>query len=99
MTLQTLTARQRQLLGFIQAYQSDNGMAPTLEEMAEAMGVRSLATIHEHLAKMEWKGCIRRSPRESRSIVTVDDPREEVLRLRAENDRLRRRLADAGVAE
>ena len=63
--------RQKQILDFIrQSIQSD-GSAPTLKEIAEALGVSSLATVHEHLETLEKKGLIRRKSGKTRAIEIV----------------------------
>ena len=56
----TLYRRQKQILDFIKQYVQKNGLAPTLTEIANALGVSSLATVHEHLKAMEKKGVIKR---------------------------------------
>ncbi len=40
---------------FVQRY----GYAPTLQEMADGVGVRAVATIHEHLHNLEDKGFLK----------------------------------------
>lgn len=56
----TVYTRQKQILGFIKQYIKANGVAPTLKQIAEAIGVRSLATVHEHLEALVSKGLIKR---------------------------------------
>jgi repressor LexA len=60
--------RQQQILGFIRQYIQANGSAPTLRQIAEAIGVSSLATVHEHLQALEEKGLIKRKQGKVRSI-------------------------------
>lgn len=60
--------RQKQILGFIKQYIQSNGSAPTLKQIAEAIGVSSLATVHEHLQALEAKGLITRKSGKIRSI-------------------------------
>ena len=55
----TLYKRQRQIYDFIGQYIQKNGFAPTLREIADAIGVTSLATVHEHLQALEKKGVIK----------------------------------------
>lgn len=56
----TLYKRQKQILDFISQYIQKQGTSPTLVEIAEAMELSSLATVHEHLAALEKKGAIQR---------------------------------------
>jgi len=60
--------RQKQILGFIKQFIQSNGAAPTLKQIAEAIGVSSLATVHEHLQALEAKGLITRKSGKMRSI-------------------------------
>jgi repressor LexA len=63
-----LTRRQKEILDYIAAFIEDRGYAPSFEEIAEAFGYSSLATVHEHLSNLERKGYIRKSYNESRSL-------------------------------
>lgn len=67
----TLYKRQRQILDFIRQYIQKNGFSPTLTEIAQALGVSSLATVHEHLATMVKKGIIKRYQGSVRGIEIV----------------------------
>jgi len=72
-------AKQKELLEFISQYQDKEGTSPTLSEIAEAMGVSSLATVHEHLVKLEAKGLIRRYRGMVRGIELIDRKISSVL--------------------
>jgi repressor LexA len=52
--------RQSQILDFIRQHIQATGSAPTLRQIADAIGVSSLATVHEHLAALENKKLIKR---------------------------------------
>lgn len=66
-----LTKRQKEILDHIQSFLEEHGYAPSFEEIAEAFGYSSLATVHEHLTNLERKGYIRKSYNESRSIELI----------------------------
>lgn len=68
----TLYNRQRQILDFIAQYIQTSGYSPTLQEIAKALGVSSLATVHEHLEAMEKKGIIKRFDGAVRGIEILD---------------------------
>lgn len=68
-----LYKRQGQILDFIRQYIQQNGAAPTLKQMAKAINVNSLATVHEHLSALEKKGFIKRKAGKSRAIQIVDE--------------------------
>lgn len=63
-----LTKRQKQILDFLRAFIDENGYSPSFEEICEAFGYTSLATVHEHLTNLAAKGYIRKADRASRSI-------------------------------
>lgn len=65
--------RQSQILDFIRQYIQSNGSAPTLRQIADAIGVSSLATVHEHLITLEQKKLIKRKGGKIRSIEIIDD--------------------------
>ena len=56
----TLYKRQRQIVDFIAIHPEKNSYSPTLKEIAQAIGVSSLATVHEHLQALERKKVIRK---------------------------------------
>jgi len=63
-----LYPRQRQILDFLSQYIQRWGFAPSLQEIAKAIGVTSIATVHEQLIAMEEKGVIRRTHGKIRGI-------------------------------
>lgn len=76
----TIYKRQRQILDFLDNYIGKHGHAPTLVEIAKKLGVRSLATVHEHLQTLEKKGLIKRSSGISRGIEVIDRKIGEVVK-------------------
>lgn len=72
--------RQKQILGFLNEYIGKFGHAPTLVEIAKHLGVKSLATVHEHLAALEKKGLIKKSGGLVRSIELIDKKLSDVVR-------------------
>ena len=68
----TLYKKQKQILEFISQYIQSEGHSPTLQGIADAMGLSSLATVHEHLAALEKKGVIRKFEGQVRGIELVD---------------------------
>jgi len=65
--------RQSQILDFIRQHIQANGTAPTLKEIANAIGVSSLATVHEHLSTLEEKGLIKKKTGKTRGIELVGE--------------------------
>lgn len=68
----TLYRRQKQILGFLKQYIDKYGYSPTLGEIAEAIGVSSLATVHEHLQALVNKGVIKKFEGTVRGIEVLD---------------------------
>jgi repressor LexA len=68
----TLYRRQKQILDFIKQYINKYGYSPTLGEIAEALGVSSLATVHEHLQTLSAKGVIKKYDGAVRGIEVLD---------------------------
>lgn len=67
-----LYKRQRQILDFIAQYIQKNGYSPTLQDIADAIGVSSLATVHEHLEALVKKGVIKKYDGAVRGIELLD---------------------------
>lgn len=68
----TLYKRQRQIVDYVAQYIQKNGFSPTLKEIAAAINVSSLATVHEHLQALERKNVIKRHEGTVRGIEMVD---------------------------
>ena len=67
-----LTQRQNEVLEFIRAYQKSTQRPPTLEEIGEAMGIRSPTGVRKHLIALEQKGYLERELHASRGIRLTD---------------------------
>ena len=72
--------RQRQILDFLNDYIEKHSNAPTLVEIAKHLNVKSLATVHEHLAALEKKGLIKKSSGLVRSIELIDKKIGEIVK-------------------
>ena len=62
MTNLPLTRRQQDILAFFESYVREHAISPTLEEIADSMGVNKV-TIFGHVAELERKGYLTRSAR------------------------------------
>lgn len=67
-----LYKRQKEILRFISEYVDKYGYSPTLGEIADSIGVSSLATVHEHVEALAKKGVIRKFEGSVRGIEIVD---------------------------
>ena len=64
-----LTERQREVLDFISTRIEAEGVAPTLQEIADAFGFRSTASSQKHVAHLERKGFLRREKHQKRWLA------------------------------
>jgi repressor LexA len=71
----TLTKRQKQVLDYLVSFHNKNKYSPSYEEIAQALDLASLATVHKHIGTLERKGFIRRGYNQSRSIEVMQLPR------------------------
>lgn len=77
---QIIYKRQKQILNFLREYIEKYGHAPTLVEIARKLGVKSLATVHEHLQTLDKKGLIKKSSGLVRGIEILDQKISAVVR-------------------
>src|SRR5258706_16459003 len=63
-----LTKRQKDVLDFLSEFVRENGYSPSYEELAEKLGLSSLATVHKHISSLEAKGYLRRGFNQRRSL-------------------------------
>lgn len=68
----TLYKRQKQIVDFISQYIQSHGHSPTLQEIADAMHLSSLATVHEHIATLTRKGVIKKYEGSVRGLEILD---------------------------
>jgi len=75
-----LTKRQHEILSFYRAYTTENGLSPTLEEVAKNFGVNKV-TIFGHVAELERKGILSRAGRGiSRALQIVEPAAKHVAK-------------------
>lgn len=70
----TIYPKQKVIFDFLRQYMLKNGYAPSVREIAKAVNLSSLATVHEHLKTLEKKGLIRRETGVGRSIELTYNP-------------------------
>ncbi len=63
-----LTKRQKQVLDFISDFVEKNGYSPSYEELAGALDLASLATVHKHIEALQAKQYLTRNFNHSRSL-------------------------------
>ena len=69
-----LTAKQHELLHFIQERLDSSGISPSFEEMKEALGLKSKSGIHRLISALEERGFLRRLPNRARALEVLKGP-------------------------
>ncbi|MGI8988084.1 MAG: transcriptional repressor LexA [Bryobacteraceae bacterium] len=77
-----LTRRQKEVVDFIAGFVEENGYSPSFEEIARALKLASLATVHKHVGALESKNYLKRSYNQSRSIEVAPKYIQEQRRQR-----------------
>lgn len=68
-----LYERQRQIIDFIAQFIQRNGYAPNLKQIAQAMNLHSLATVHEHIEILIKKGVLKKTGKRKGRILEIVD--------------------------
>ena len=71
-----LTKKQHELLMFINQRLAANGVAPSFDEMKDALNLRSKSGIHRLISGLEERGFIHRLPHRARALEVVKLPEE-----------------------
>jgi len=69
-----LTARQQEILDFIDTQNRERGYPPSVREIGKAVGLTSPSTVHSHLNTLQKAGYLRRDPAKPRAIEVRYDP-------------------------
>jgi repressor LexA len=69
-----LTKKQRELLIFIHEHMKDDDIAPSFEEMKEALNLKSKSGIHRLITALVERGYIERLPHRARALRVVNLP-------------------------
>ena len=69
-----LTAKQRELLLFIDSRLKQDGVSPSFDEMREALELKSKSGVHRLISALEERGFIRRLPNRARALEVVKMP-------------------------
>jgi repressor LexA len=69
-----LTAKQRELLIFIDGRLRESGISPSFDEMREALELKSKSGVHRLISALEERGFIRRLPNRARALEVLKLP-------------------------
>ncbi|OYW45234.1 MAG: repressor LexA [Sphingomonadales bacterium 32-68-7] len=75
-----LTAKQHELLQFIQQRLEDTGISPSFEEMKEALDLKSKSGVHRLISALEERGFLRRLPNRARALEVLRQPENVTAR-------------------
>lgn len=79
-----LTPRQQAVLEFITRHQRDEGLPPTLQQIADAFGFAQACAAHKHVRRLQQAGHLQVLPGQARGIrlaLPRKPRRDETLRL------------------
>ncbi len=71
-----LTAKQHELIQFIQQRLEETGISPSFEEMKEALDLKSKSGVHRLISALEERGFIRRLPNRARALEVIKQPED-----------------------
>src|SRR3954466_964845 len=69
-----LTAKQRELLLFIDKRLKQDGISPSFDEMREALDLKSKSGVHRLISALEERGFIHRLPNRARALEVLKLP-------------------------
>ena len=82
-----LTKKQHELLMFINQRLAATGVAPSFDEMKDALHLRSKSGIHRLISGLEERGFIRRLPHRARALEVIRLPEQSAASPAAERGR------------
>lgn len=71
--MEKITDRQEEILDIIKKFIADKGYPPTVREIGGTLSLKSPASVHFHLNKLEKKGYIKKDKSKNRSIELLVD--------------------------
>ena len=67
-----ITKKQQRILDFIVDYTNKNGISPTYREIGTGLGLKSVASVAEHIDNLVAIGAIKKGEDSSRLLEVVD---------------------------
>jgi len=81
-----LTAKQHELIRFIQLRLEETGISPSFEEMKEALDLKSKSGVHRLISALEERGFLRRLPNRARALEVIRQPEDSTPSARVAGD-------------
>ena len=66
-----LNKREKDILKFIETELNENGYPPSVREIGKAVGLKSTATVHSYLGRLEDGGYISRKDKKGRTLQLI----------------------------
>ena len=67
-----LTKKQKRLMDFLEDFQNNHEYSPPYREIAAGLGLRSVASVAEHIDNLVQLGFLKRNAGSARSLEIVD---------------------------
>lgn len=67
------STKQREILEFLRRFSAEHGYAPSIREICAAVGLRSTASVHYHLAELKRTGQIEMDENKNRTISVAEN--------------------------
>ena len=67
----SVTYSQKRVLDFVKEFIEKRGYSPSFQEIAEGLGLKSLATVSKHIGHLKEKGLLKDSRNRARSLEIV----------------------------
>ena len=92
-----LNKREKEILKFIERQIMTDGYPPSVREMGEAVGLKSTATVHGYLARLEEKGYIKKKDKKGRTLRLIKGSSGEEKKTSSKEFYTQRELVDVPV--
>ncbi|MED4749971.1 transcriptional regulator [Brevibacillus choshinensis] len=70
--MRRITTKQRNVLDAIMEFTKNNKYPPTMRELSDMVGLKSVSTLYTHLEKLKVHGLITWEPSSPRTITVVE---------------------------
>ena len=64
-----LSTKEKAVFDYINECIENNGFAPSVRDICEALGIRSTSSVHEYIRRLDEKGYIKKSSGKSRALM------------------------------
>ena len=78
--------REKEILEYIEEQVNVNGYPPSVREIGKAVGLRSTATVHCYLAKLEEKGYIKKESQKGRTLKLLKTKKRKIKETEEEKE-------------